>query len=96
MKKVYKYTIVFADAPTVWLPKGAVILIANEQNNSIRDDRLLYLWCIVDEAETESIERKFRIAGTGHPLGEDLNLNHISTIFTQGDILIFHIFEILP
>lgn len=83
------------DTPTIWLPKGAIIFTANEQNNSIWDNQELYLWCIIDDTETESVERKFRIAGTGHPLGENLNLKHISTIFTRGDTLIWHIFEIL-
>jgi hypothetical protein len=85
----------FGDTPTVWLPKGAKIIKADEQNNSIRDSRMLYLWAVIDDEEKENEERKFRIAGTGHPLGENLHLKPISCIFTEGDTLIWHLFEIL-
>lgn len=95
MKKVFKYSMDFGDTPTVWLPKGAKILMANEQNNSIKYNKKLYLWAVIDTDEKETEERKFRIAGTGHPLGEMYNLKPISTIFTEGDSLIWHIFEVI-
>ena len=85
----------FGDTPTVWLPKGAKIIKADEQNDSIRENQLLFLWAVIDDEEKENEERKFRIAGTGHPLGESYNLEPISSILTAGDFLVWHIFEVL-
>ena len=83
----------FNDYPTVWLPKGAQIIHIDEQNNSIRESRMLYLWAVVDVDEKENVERKFRLAGTGHELGDDLE--HITTIQTSDGTLVWHIFEII-
>ncbi len=88
--KVYKYPITPpSNYFTLDLPKGAQILTADVQGG------IVCLWALVDpEAPTQT--RKFRWAGTGHEISEaPENLRHVSTFFMQGELLVFHIFEIL-
>ncbi len=87
--KVYKYIIQPYDYFYLELPKGARILTVQYQEPHV------CLWALVDpEAPTQI--RKFRWAGTGHEISEaPENLRHVSTFFMQGELLVFHIFEIL-
>jgi len=90
MKRVYKYTIIPDDYVTLSLPKNAQILSVAEQGSEVG------LWALVDtQAELEV--RRFRFAGTGHPIKESSDrLRHVSTFPMRNGQLIFHFFEVLP
>ena len=95
MKKIFKYEMEFMDLPEVEMPVGAEILTVDKQGDSMEPvygDPKLFVWAIVEEDETKTEVRRFRISGTGHPLG-DFNLKHINTIQIFGGTQIYHIFE---
>ncbi len=94
MKKVYKYTLGFGDMVRVYLPKNSKILKIDQQHKSLEQDKLLYIWALVDVDEKENEVRTFRISGTGHEIDDSLNLEFITTISTFSDNLIWHIFEV--
>ena len=87
MKTMYKYQLNVTDFQTIQMPKGAKILTVQVQS--------AYgpcLWALVDP--TQELENvKIRIAGTGHPIEEDI-VKHIGTFQLQGGALVFHAFVI--
>lgn len=88
MKKVFKYTLEFSDHIVLELPVGAEIL-----HFGIQDD-VLRIWALVDPTVEKEI-RKFRLAGTGHPITEpDSELNFIGTVIMRNGLLVWHLFEI--
>lgn len=93
MKQVLKYALGFSDKVSILLPVNAKILKIDEQNNSLENVRLLYIWALVDSNETHRELRTFYIYGTGHTIDDDLELEYINTIFTMNDSGIWHIFE---
>lgn len=105
MKKIFKYELKFSDMPVVEMSVGAEILTVNKQGDSLENpsvENRLFIWAIVDEDEKRMEERKFRVVGTGHPLGEDFDaikkyskLKYINTIFIFDGYEVFHIFEII-
>ena len=90
MLKVYKYIIDYDDYFDLELPRGAQVLTVNKQYNN------LILWALVNPI-LPHIKRYFRLAGTGHPIKESINiLDYINTFQLEDGALIFHVFEILP
>ena len=87
MKRVYKYELPVRDVATIRLPKGADWLSVGCQQDE------LFLWCLVDPSETDTTERTFRIAGTGHDLAHNKNWDFIGSVMMHGGTLVFHIFE---
>ena len=72
------------DEAEVMMPQGAEILHFDAQGESF------HLWARVNpDAEREP--RRFRLAGTGHPLPTD-GLSHIGTIFSGP--FVWHLFEL--
>lgn len=86
MKAIWKIPIPIEDVFTLDMPVGAEILSAQTQDNSIQ------LWAMVDPAASGE-PRTFRLAGTGHPLG-DHHLEFIGTVQLHGGRIVFHLFEI--
>ena len=87
-RAVWKYKLELQDYSEIEMPLGAKILCAK-----IQDRDILNLWCLVTPGEA-CINRKFRIAGTGHPIIEsDQFLDYIDTVFIKHLGLVFHIFE---
>ena len=87
--KIFKYKLELSDYPTLTLPKDAKILSVQIQKG------ILCLWALVDTSAPIE-QRKFRLAGTGHPIKENLDeLQFIDTIQSHEGALVFHIFEIL-
>ncbi len=82
--KVFKYVMEITDYVDLDMPSGAEVLTAQMQNGD------LCLWAKVDENAPKE-KRRFRIAGTGHPL--EGKHEYISTVFPYNDSLVFHIFE---
>ncbi len=87
MKKIWKYTLAVSDHPVITMQKGAIILSVDVQHGAG-----VQVWALVDpEAPTEL--RRFRVAGTGHPLEEDIELlRFIGTVQMMGGQLVWHIF----
>jgi hypothetical protein len=90
MLKVFKYPVHIDDYFSIDLPEGARVLHAEAQDGRPQ------LWALVDPETNVTVTRRFRFAGTGHPITEPLDkLRHVSTFSMEGGRLIFHIFEVL-
>lgn len=88
MKRVFKYPIPVEDEFRLELPVEAQILTVQVQGNRP------YLWALVDPAAPHD-EIRFRLAGTGHPIEEDiLGHGYIGTFQLNGGALVFHVFQI--
>ena len=87
MKRVYKYPLDIQDEVIVMMPKGARVLSVQVQNGRP------CLWAAVDPNEMTLEERRFRIAGTGHPIQDDVVDGFIGTIQMYDGRLVFHLFE---
>ena len=89
MLTIFKYSIPIEDHFTLEMPRGAKILTVKIQRENPQ------LWAMVD-SETKKEKRYFRLAGTGHPLGEDYLkiINYVSTFQIKNLGLVFHLFEI--
>lgn len=89
MKKIFKYPIEANDYFIAELPEGAEILCAQTQGG------VPFMWALVDP-EASLVKRKFRVAGTGHPITESTSdMHYIGTFQLSGGGLIFHLFEVL-
>ncbi len=86
MKKIWKYTLPVTDHPILPMQKDARVLSVDVQHGEVQ------VWALVDpEAPTEL--RRFRVSGTGHPLGEEIeSLRFIGTVQMMGGQLVWHIF----
>ena len=89
MLTIFKYPVPAEDHFTLEMPKGAKILTVQAQRGNPQ------LWAMVD-SETKKEKRYFRLAGTGHPLGDDYLkiINYIGTFQMGNGVLVFHLFEI--
>jgi hypothetical protein len=88
VKRVYKYALPVEDIFTLTLPFGAELLHVDEQHGAP------CLWALVNPDAT-SEQRRFRLAGTGHPIEIAKPMRHVGTFFLHGGELVFHLFEIL-
>lgn len=85
---VYKYQLPsFSDVVDISMPSGAAVLYVDVQHG------VPCLWARVDP-DALAVRRRFRIAGTGHPLGKNVS-KHVGTFQLQGGSLIFHVFEVV-
>jgi len=87
MKTVYKYKLCIDDLQSVNLPKDAKPLCAKIQNGDP------CLWALVDPDETEIETIHIRIAGTGHPIQEDVK-DYLGSELMYGGSLVFHFFTV--
>lgn len=88
MKRVYKYQLEIKDEVLVSMPKDAKILTVQVQNGRP------CIWASVDPSSSDMEIRKFRIAGTGHPVEDSIIENYIGTVQMYEGKLVFHVFEI--
>jgi hypothetical protein len=88
MLTVHKYPIPLDDIVEIEMPKGAQVLCIDTQHE------LLQCWALVNP-EMPVAKRKFRIAGTGHPILSHHTSKYINSVQMRGGGLVFHIFEIL-
>ncbi len=87
--RIFKYSLVPGDYLTLQMPKGAEILSVQCQKDTA------CIWALVDPDQPLET-RKFRWAGTGHPITETKKqLKFIGTFQMRGGDLIFHLFEII-
>ena len=97
MKSVYKYILDYCwNVPgnpcypyTIKLPKGATILSCGVQNKEN-----VYIWAKVDPNQTETVETKFYIFGTGWDIPDEIDngLRFIGTYMLNDGMYVFHVF----
>lgn len=87
MNQVWKYNINPDDYTSLEIPKDANVLSVGEQFGNV------CIWVMVDPSKNKET-RKFRLAGTGHPINE-LYLSFVGTVQLDGGSMVFHLFEIL-
>ncbi len=86
MLKVFKYPFDAADSVELMLPAGAKILHCDYQ-----EDTGFCAWCLVAPAAPRVL-RRFRMAGTGHLITEDVGRFINTAMLPSG--LVFHFFEL--
>lgn len=90
MKSVYKYILdTRTDNPIINLPIGTEILYAREQYDNV------CVWALVDKNEGLTYPVMFRVAGTGHPIDDDIS-KYIGSAHLDGGSLIIHVFLLHP
>jgi len=87
MQTIRKYEIKLEDEFTVKMPACARILCVQTQNGSPK------IWAIVCPG-LETVERKFKIRGTGHNDARGMeNDVYVGTFQISGGDLVFHLFD---
>ena len=85
---VYKYALPIEDHPVIRMPVGAIVLSVGVQFGAP------FVWAMVDPTQPGE-ERRFRFAGTGHPLGDfGGGARFVGTFQMDGGALVFHLFEV--
>ena len=94
MKTIYKYTIPIRDDCQVSMPMGAKLLHVDYQGVH---DAELCLWAEVDPA-VATVTRFFQVRGTGHRLGELIELDgrYVGTVLIRELGLVWHVYEVKP
>lgn len=89
-KVVWKYPVPFPgpDLFTIRMSEGAEVLTVQLQHGGPQ------IWVLADPSGPNMAEaRHFRIAGTGHPISEEIT-KYVGTFQYAGGALIFHLFEV--
>jgi len=81
---VWKFVIADPETP-VRMPEGSEVLHVAEQRGQV------CLWALVDPG-ARLVDRRFVIAGTGHPLPPHCG-RFIGTVLLSGGALVFHFWE---
>ena len=95
---IWKFDLPWEDVASVEMPKGAVVLSVGVQPDGI-GGQALKLWAIVPDPHAEKETRRFRVAGTGHPLHEPHSDpafsvgGFLGTVIWPGGSLVFHVFS---
>lgn len=86
MKTIWKYTL--QPISTFEMPIGAKPLSVG-----VQFEEVMCMWVMVDPTGplVTYEERTFVVFGTGHPIPDNLDLNFIGTVMSDG--LVFHVFE---
>jgi len=84
IERVYKYDLPMGDWISLTMPAGAVPLCVQVQNGQP------CLWARVVIGRPP-VTHHFRIAGTGHDLGDNVG-RHIDSFQLHGGSLVFHVF----
>jgi hypothetical protein len=95
MKTVWKYPIPIEDHFTLEMPLAAKVLTVQLQDDPSGLSSLApYLWALVDPANVDAMRtRRFRLAGTGHPIEDTDGLKYIATFQMLSGRLVWHVFE---
>lgn len=100
MRRVYKYELRIEEDIVLTLPRGAEILHVDVQARyslSVEGKPTLapedaFVWALVDPS-ADQVDRRFRLAGTGHSMPDD-GLTHVGSFLMAGGALVFHLFEV--
>ena len=90
MKTVYKYEVQPGYMhQAIIMPVGAELLHVDCQSQAV------FVWALVDSSSDgkSMVTRRFRLAGTGHPIAWQDNLVYRGTFQLRGGSLVFHLFE---
>ncbi len=87
IKRVYKYPLPIRDQVYVRMPINAEIFHIHPQDND------LCIWAAVDPDEKQTVDRCFRIAGTGHEIEYYERMAYLTTVHLDYGSLVFHVFE---
>lgn len=98
--KVFRYPLAVTDQQTIPMPRGARLLSVQRRESGepvrvgVGSHEPVELWALVDpDAPPE--ERRFRVAGTGHPIEDDpARLSFLGSVQLLGGQLVFHVFEV--
>jgi hypothetical protein len=88
MQTVWKYTLPVSDIAMQSMPLNAEVIHVAEQHGQ------LCMWALVRPSNPQ-VMRHFRIAGTGHPISNEIQRHVGSVLLADGD-LVFHVFEVRP
>lgn len=92
MRTIHKYDLPVEGTVEIEMPTGAEIIAIDCQDPT---GRSLQMWAIVNTEVEETEVSEFAIVGTGHPLGDNLNMgNHLATVVTAGGGLVWHVFDL--
>jgi len=99
MKAVWKFEFEIDDNIEIEMPVDAEILYVDiqiQRRGSFMDGdpptkEVPCIWARAD-LDRPKVKRKFRLAGTGHPL-PDMGLQHLGSFKMSQDWLVFHLFE---
>ena len=86
MKRIFKYSIPIQDDFVVLLPMHAQILTIQMQKS------VPFIWCLVDPEQQITIERQFKLYGTGMIIDRDSNI-YIGSFQMLAGALVYHLFE---
>jgi hypothetical protein len=88
MLTIHKVKLSAEDHTTAWLPNGSKIVSFQMQDDNPT------IWYLCDPS-AEREPRKFRLAGTGHPIKERVGqFTYIGTAMSFNHRLVLHLFEI--
>ncbi len=92
MKTVWKFPFVPSNIVELPMPRGALVLDVASQGEGPSPPGTPCLWALVDpSAETEV--RRFRVAGTGHPIAEELG-RFVGTFGVLAGQASFHVWDL--
>lgn len=86
---VWKFELSISDYYDILIPRGAKILTVQMQDHAI------CAWALVDQ-NAPMVNRKFRIAGTGHQLvieGTAVEMQYVGSVQQLGGALVWHVFD---
>lgn len=87
MRTVWKFELFSVDDDVrITMPMGAKILHVEAQRE------VPCVWALVDPG-ADKVEYRFRLAGTGHPLPDDVG-PHVGSFMLHGGRFVFHLFEV--
>lgn len=94
---VYRYPLRIVDEQVVSMPRGAQILtVAKREGGKVMlglgSHEPVELWALVDPGAPME-DRRFRVAGTGHPLPDVDSLEFLASVQIAAGQLVFHVFE---
>lgn len=69
------------------MPANAKILHVDVQNE------VPCIWAEIDTIETQKVERRFHIFGTGHKMPAKVALDHLGTFLIDHGRFVFHVYE---
>lgn len=95
MKTIYKYSLPVArENVQVTMPMGAKLLHLDYHT---KEPDVLCIWAEVDPA-VATVTRFFQVRGTGHRLGELIELDgrYVGTVLIRELGLVWHVYEVKP
>jgi len=85
MKTIWKFEVEITDEPRVQIPSGAQILHVEPASAGS-----LNIWALVDTSQPTEW-RRLRIVGTGHPIPDADELDHVGTVSAAP--FVWHLFS---